>query len=224
MEDATLVRDFATIMAVAGIAIVIFQWLKQPPVLGYLLAGLIVGPYTLPLLNLPTPVTDTDSIHLMAELGFIMLLFAIGLEFGWRRIREMGLRVILIGTIEIFFMIALGYEGGDPSWLEHHRGDIPRRGALYQQLRHHHQGAAGHRTAERAAWRLNCGRPRSRGLRSGHSAQRPIRRGDLRHRKPWRSPDPHGAAGSLLRMRPVHRCADRPRASSGSWRASSRER
>ena len=110
MEDATLVRDFATIMAVAGIAIVIFQWLKQPPVLGYLLAGLIVGPYTLPLLNLPTPVTDTDSIHLMAELGFIMLLFAIGLEFGWRRIREMGLRVILIGTIEIFFMIALGYE------------------------------------------------------------------------------------------------------------------
>ena len=110
MEDAALVRDFATIMAVAGVAIVVFQLLKQPSVLGYLIAGLVVGPYTLPLLNLPAPVTHTESIHLMAELGFIMLLFAIGLEFGWRRIRQMGLRVILIGTIEIIFMIALGYE------------------------------------------------------------------------------------------------------------------
>ncbi len=110
MDDAVLVRDFATIMAVAGVAIVIFQWLKQTPVLGYLIAGLVVGPYTLPLLNLPAPVTHTESIHLMAELGFIMLLFAIGLEFGWRRIRQLGPRVILIGTVEIIFMIALGYE------------------------------------------------------------------------------------------------------------------
>ena len=110
MDESTLVRDFATIMAVAGVAIVIFQWLRQPPVLGYLIAGLIVGPYTLPLLNLPAPVTHTESIHLMAELGFIMLLFAIGLEFGWRRIRQLGPRVIIIGTIEIIFMIALGYE------------------------------------------------------------------------------------------------------------------
>ena len=110
MDEAVLVRDFATIMAVAGIAIVIFQWLRQPPVLGYLIAGLVVGPYTLPLLNLPAPVTHIESIHLMAELGFIMLLFALGLEFGWRRIRQLGPRVILIGTIEIIFMIALGYE------------------------------------------------------------------------------------------------------------------
>ena len=110
MEDAALVRDFAVIMAVAGVAIVIFQLLRQPPVLGYLIAGLIVGPYTLPLLNLPTPIAHIESIHLMAELGFIMLLFAIGLEFGWRRIRQLGIRVILIGTIEIIFMIALGYE------------------------------------------------------------------------------------------------------------------
>lgn len=110
MEGSFLVRDFATIMAVAGVAIVIFQWLKQPPVLGYLIAGLIVGPYTLPLLNLPSPVTHTESIHLMAELGFIMLLFAIGLEFGWRRIRQLGPRVVIIGTVEIIFMIALGYE------------------------------------------------------------------------------------------------------------------
>ncbi len=110
MENAILVRDFATIMAVAGVAIVVFQWLKQPPVLGYLIAGLIVGPFTLPLLGLPAPITHTEGIRLMADLGFIMLLFALGMEFGWRRIRQMGLRVILIGAIEIVFMIALGYE------------------------------------------------------------------------------------------------------------------
>lgn len=110
MDNAALVRDFATIMAVAGIAIIIFQWLRQSAVLGYLIAGLVVGPYTLPLLNLPAPVTHIESIHLMAELGFIVLLFALGLEFGWRRIRQLGPRVILIGTIEIIFMIALGYE------------------------------------------------------------------------------------------------------------------
>ena len=110
MEEGTLIRDFATIMAVAGVAIAIFQWAKQPPVLGYLIAGLLVGPYTLPLLNLPAPVSHTESIHLMAEIGFIVLLFAIGLEFGWRRIRQMGPRVVIIGTIEIVFMIALGYE------------------------------------------------------------------------------------------------------------------
>ena len=110
MEGSALVRDFATLMAVSGVAIVLFQWLKQPPVLGYLIAGLIVGPYTLPLLGLPAPVSHTEGIHLMAELGFIILLFAIGLEFGWRRIRQLGLRVILIGSIEIIFMIALGYE------------------------------------------------------------------------------------------------------------------
>lgn len=110
MEDAALVRDFATIMAVAGVSIVIFQWLRQPPVLGYLIAGLIVGPYTLPLLDLPTPVIHIESIHLMAELGFIVLLFALGLEFGWRRIRQLGPRVILIGMVEIIFMIAVGYE------------------------------------------------------------------------------------------------------------------
>ena len=110
MEDAILVQDFATILAVAGVAIVVFQWLKQPPVLGYLIAGLIVGPFTLPLLGLPAPITHTEGIRLMADLGFIMLLFALGMEFGWRRIRQMGVRVILIGTIEIAFMIALGYE------------------------------------------------------------------------------------------------------------------
>ena len=108
--EITLVRDFAIIMAVAGVAIMLFKRLKQPPVLGYLIAGLIVGPFTLPLLGIQPPISNIESIRLLADLGLVLLLFALGLDFGWHRIRRMGLRVVLIGTIEIIFMIAVGYE------------------------------------------------------------------------------------------------------------------
>ncbi len=107
-----IVRDFAIIMAVAGAAIVLFRRINQPPILGYLIAGLIVGPFTLPLMGLESPVTGTETIRLLADLGLVILLFALGLEFGWRRIRQMGLRVVIIGIIEMAFMIALGYEIG----------------------------------------------------------------------------------------------------------------
>ncbi|MCI0437952.1 MAG: cation:proton antiporter [Chloroflexi bacterium] len=107
-----IVRDFAIIMSVAGAAIVLFRRINQPPILGYLIAGLIVGPFTLPLMGLKSPVTSTETIRLLADLGLVILLFALGLEFGWRRIRQMGLRVIIIGVIEITLMMALGYEIG----------------------------------------------------------------------------------------------------------------
>lgn len=108
--EFTLVSDFAIIMAIAGVAIILFRRINQPPFLGYLIAGLIVGPFTLPLFGLQSPVSNIESIRLLADLGLVLLLFALGLDFGWHRIRRMGLRIILIGTIEIVFMIALGYE------------------------------------------------------------------------------------------------------------------
>ena len=112
IEEFRLVQDFAVIMAVAGVAIVLFRRFGQPPILGYLLAGLLVGPFTLPLLGLQPPVDNIESIRLLADLGLVLLLFGIGLEFGWQRIRQIGLRVIFIAVIEISFMIALGYEIG----------------------------------------------------------------------------------------------------------------
>jgi CPA2 family monovalent cation:H+ antiporter-2 len=104
--DAGLVRDFAITMAAAGVVLVLFRQFKQPPVLGYLLAGLILGPFTLP----SPPVQNEETIRLLADLGLILLLFGVGLEFGWQRIRQIGSRVILIAAIEISFMFALGYE------------------------------------------------------------------------------------------------------------------
>jgi CPA2 family monovalent cation:H+ antiporter-2 len=104
-EEFALVREFAIIMVVAGGVVVLFRKLNQPPILGYLIAGLIIGPFTL-----PTPlITNVESIRLLADLGLVLLLFALGLEFGWRRIRQVGLGVLIIGSLEILTMISLGY-------------------------------------------------------------------------------------------------------------------
>ncbi|MCE2405553.1 MAG: cation:proton antiporter [Dehalococcoidia bacterium] len=107
-EDFALVRDFAIIMAVAGGALVLFRRLNLPPILGYLLAGFIVGPFTLP----DPPIHNVETIRLLSDLGLVLLLFALGLEFGWERIRQVGFRVVLIGVIEMTFMLAVGYEVG----------------------------------------------------------------------------------------------------------------
>ena len=105
MEEFTLVKDFAIIMAVAGGVTLLFRRLRQPPILGYLIAGLIISPYTLPI----PLVENIDTIRLLADLGLVLLLFGIGLEFSWSKIRAVGLAAPIIGGIEIFTMFALGY-------------------------------------------------------------------------------------------------------------------
>ena len=112
MLEEFLLQDFAIIMTVAGVALVLFRFLNQPPVLGYLVAGIIVGPFTLPLIGIGSPIHSHETIKTLAELGLSILLFAIGLEFGWRRIRRLGLPILIMGTIEISFMVALGYQVG----------------------------------------------------------------------------------------------------------------
>ena len=107
-EEFALVRDFAIIMAVAGGALVLFRRFNLPPILGYLLAGFIISPFTLP----DPPIHNAETIRLLSDLGLVLVLFALGLEFGWERIRQVGFRVVLIGVMEMTFMIALGYEVG----------------------------------------------------------------------------------------------------------------
>ncbi len=115
-ESIGLVRDFAVTLTVAGAALVLFRRIKLPPVLGYLLAGVIVGPFTFaginfgPFTDLRGPVQNLGTIRLLADLGLVFLLFGIGLEIGWQRIRQIGLRVIIIGFVEMTTMFVLGYE------------------------------------------------------------------------------------------------------------------
>lgn len=116
-----VVMDLAVIMFVAAIMMAITYKLKQPMVIGYLLAGMIIGPYTLPF----SLVSSVETINLMAELGIIMLLFGVGLEFPIAKLRSIG-RVSLIvalcealGTLMIVFFTAqtLGFSFFDSMFL-----------------------------------------------------------------------------------------------------------
>ncbi|NQW17425.1 MAG: cation:proton antiporter [Chloroflexi bacterium] len=107
-HELNLLQDFAIIMAVAGAAILLFRRIGQPPILGYLVAGVLIGPFTFS----NPPVKDSELITLLADLGLVLLLFALGLEFGWERIRQIGLKVLFIGLVEMTIMVAIGYQLG----------------------------------------------------------------------------------------------------------------
>jgi monovalent cation:H+ antiporter-2, CPA2 family len=105
VEQVSLLRDFALIMVVAGIVTIVLRKLRQPPVLGYLVAGLFLSPYFIHFYS----VTDVHTIGLLADIGLVLLLFGVGLEFGWSKIRQIGITALIIGGIEIVTMISLGY-------------------------------------------------------------------------------------------------------------------
>ncbi|GAA4417864.1 cation:proton antiporter [Nibrella viscosa] len=103
-----LIRDLALILGAAAVTTLLFKRLKQPLVLGYILAGLLVGP-NLPLF--PT-ITDQDTIRIWAEIGVIFLLFNLGLEFSIKKLAQVGGTAALTGIIEISGMMGLGYLTG----------------------------------------------------------------------------------------------------------------
>jgi CPA2 family monovalent cation:H+ antiporter-2 len=103
-----IVTDFAVIMTVAALVTFLFHKLKQPLILGYLIAGMIVGPYTPPF----SLVTRIDFLGAAAELGVILLLFGIGLEFPIARLRMVGRVSMGVAAIEIAFMLFLSYGVG----------------------------------------------------------------------------------------------------------------
>src|SRR2546422_9875524 len=101
---AGLIGTLAVIMVVSAVAVVVFRRLQQPAVLGYLLAGMAVGPGS----NLlPTGITP-DEISQFADLGVIFLLLFIGMEFDLRQLRSIGAPAVLIGTFEVAAVIGVG--------------------------------------------------------------------------------------------------------------------
>lgn len=108
MTDFTFLRDLAIVMAVSAATTVLFHLLRQPVVLGYIVAGVIIGPHTPPF----SYVSDLHSIHTLAELGVLLLLFSLGLEFDLRKLRRVGGVALLAAIFEILLMIWLGYSAG----------------------------------------------------------------------------------------------------------------
>jgi len=106
-EGGALLANLAVILCVAAITTVLFQRIHQPVILGYLLAGVIVGPH------LPFPLVADESLaHTYSELGVILLMFAMGLEFSLRKLARVAASAGLIAFIECSFMLWLGYVVG----------------------------------------------------------------------------------------------------------------
>src|SRR5580658_3596724 len=104
----TLLHDLAIIMLIAGFVTVLFNRFRQPVVLGYLVAGVIIGPYTPPC----ELVTDPDAIHLAAELGMILLMFSLGLHFSLKQLIKVGSTAFVAAALEILLMLLIGYALG----------------------------------------------------------------------------------------------------------------
>src|SRR5947209_17837762 len=103
-----LITDLGLILGIAAVVTLLFRKLKQPIVLGYILAGAIVGrhiPFT------PT-VTDAHSIEVWGQIGVIVLLFSLGLEFSFKKLMRVGKAAFITAFTEVLAMLCIGFFTG----------------------------------------------------------------------------------------------------------------
>jgi CPA2 family monovalent cation:H+ antiporter-2 len=108
MHSTPFLQDLAVLMIVAGATTVLMHALRQPVVLGYIIAGLIIGPHTPPY----PLITDSVTIATLAELGVVFLMFSLGIEFDLRKLKAVGVTATVAALAEIVLMIWVGYEIG----------------------------------------------------------------------------------------------------------------
>ncbi|MFA9441225.1 cation:proton antiporter [Uliginosibacterium sp. sgz301328] len=108
MHAIDFIQDLAVVMLVAGVVTVLFHRFRQPVVLGYIVAGVIIGPYTPPF----QLIKDEHTIQTLAELGVVFLLFSLGLEFSIRKLFRVGAAALAGALAEIALMMWVGYEIG----------------------------------------------------------------------------------------------------------------
>ena len=114
-EIAPLISDLAVILIAAGIITLIFKCLKQPVVLGYIVAGILAGP-AVP--YIPT-VSDPTNIKIWADIGVIFLLFAMGLEFSFKKLMTVGGTAVIASITIVSGMMFLGYTVGNALGFSH---------------------------------------------------------------------------------------------------------
>ncbi len=103
-----LFLDLAIILVTAGIITVVFKWLKQPLVLGYIVAGFFIGPY------FPwfPAVKDAADVHVWSEIGIVFLMFALGLEFSIKKLKKVGATGAITALTELAIMFLIGSSVG----------------------------------------------------------------------------------------------------------------
>ena len=107
-----LISDLGLILLTAGIAVLLFKKLKQPLVLGYLIAGFLAGNH----FDFFPSVTDSKSVEVWAEIGVIFLLFSLGLEFSFKKLMKVGGTASITATTQIVSMVLIGFLVGQ--WLD----------------------------------------------------------------------------------------------------------
>ncbi|HLN35328.1 MAG TPA: cation:proton antiporter [Nitrososphaeraceae archaeon] len=105
IEVGQFIQDFSVIMIIASVMAFISFKFKQPLVIGYILAGIIIGPHTPPFSLILNP----DILNLFAEMGIILLLFVVGMEFPIDKLRKIGKKALTIATSEAFGTFAVGF-------------------------------------------------------------------------------------------------------------------
>ncbi len=108
MHEMKFIQDFAIIMSLAGLVNILFHRFKQPIVLGYILVGVIAGPYTSPFAF----INDKEIIKIFAELGAIFLMFSLGLEFNLRKLAKVRVSTLVAAVLEMLVIIFIGYHIG----------------------------------------------------------------------------------------------------------------
>lgn len=108
MHEIGFIRDLAIVMIVAGATTVLFHRLRQPVLLGYILAGVLIGPHTPGVL-----VDDPKTIDDISNLGVVLLMFTLGLEFSIRKLRKVGVGILLVAVAEVGLMLWIGHGLGE---------------------------------------------------------------------------------------------------------------
>ena len=105
MNSVSFMQDLAVVLTAAGFAAVVCHRFNQPKLLGYILVGLLLGPHTPPF----SFVKDEAVIHILADLGVVFLMVSLGLDFNFRRFRNVGAQAGIGALLDCGFMIGLGY-------------------------------------------------------------------------------------------------------------------
>ena len=103
-----MIRDLALILFTGAITTLIFKKIRQPLVLGYIIAGFLVGPH----FHLIPTVADQENIEILAEIGVIFLLFSLGLEFSFKKLMRVGGAASITALVEIVFITVAGFFTG----------------------------------------------------------------------------------------------------------------
>ena len=136
MHLPDLVSDLAVILLTGGVITVIFKKLNLPLVLGYILAGFLIGPY----MPLFFSLADIEAVSTWSEIGIIILMFCLGLEFNLHKLASVGGTAIITALVEVGGMLATVDPLGKGKNTNNHGQHLPGRHAVHVVHHHHHQG------------------------------------------------------------------------------------